>query len=435
MLPHVLLFASDERTARFLAPVLCELEFEVEHCKEIFAAVEKLTSRSYQAIIADWTQELEASFFLKTARELKPTKSAFMLAIVEEKNVRAAFQVGVNGVLVKPVAAAQARNTLLAARELITGTKLVTNNDDQSLLSRQIPEDTPGSVHDLLEAERLESAVARSRRPVPAAVTFAGGALRKSAPRSQRWVPVLAAFVFVLAGIAGASWKLGYWAKHAPHGQVVVTAANASMAAEPAALASVPEAVAGGDPISREVPPAFGFSVPSPRQSRLGPALTEHSPKAKPHDSVPTLTARYDWAADESPLDVTGISHPLPDSLLTPVPAMTARAVPAKLSSGGTKWTGEPIALPEETSHAMLLHQVSPSYPEQALRAGIQGAVVLHAWVARDGSIRDLKLMQGSLLLGRAAFDAVKQWRYRPYRLNGEIVEMQTSITIDFQRQ
>src|SRR5215471_4621093 len=124
MLPRVLLFASDERTARLLTPLLSELQFEVEHCPEIFAAIERLTSRSYQAIIADWTQELEAGFFLKTARELKPTKSVFTLAVVDQKNVTAAFQVGVNGVLQKPVAIEQARNTLQSARELITGTKL-----------------------------------------------------------------------------------------------------------------------------------------------------------------------------------------------------------------------------------------------------------------------------------------------------------------------
>ncbi len=49
-----------------------------------------------------------------------------------------------------------------------------------------------------------------------------------------------------------------------------------------------------------------------------------------------------------------------------------------------------------------------------------------------DGSIRDLKLVRGSLFLGRAAYNAVKQWRYQPYILNGRPVEAQTYVTVDF---
>jgi protein TonB len=80
------------------------------------------------------------------------------------------------------------------------------------------------------------------------------------------------------------------------------------------------------------------------------------------------------------------------------------------------------------------VHRVLPIYPAKAIEAGLEGAVVLQAWVGQDGSIRDLKLVRGYLVLGKAAIQAVKQWRYQPYRLNGEIVDMQTFITVDFQR-
>jgi protein TonB len=75
---------------------------------------------------------------------------------------------------------------------------------------------------------------------------------------------------------------------------------------------------------------------------------------------------------------------------------------------------------------------VTPSYPEQALKAGLQGAVVLQAWIGKDGNIRDLKLMDGSFLLGQAAVKAVKQWRYKPYVRNGVAVEAQTYVTVNF---
>ena len=66
------------------------------------------------------------------------------------------------------------------------------------------------------------------------------------------------------------------------------------------------------------------------------------------------------------------------------------------------------------------------------MKAGIEGAVILQAWIGKDGSIRDLKLVDGSLLLGRAAVEAVKQWRYKPYLRNGVAVEAQTYVTVNF---
>jgi TonB family protein len=92
----------------------------------------------------------------------------------------------------------------------------------------------------------------------------------------------------------------------------------------------------------------------------------------------------------------------------------------------------EPVSLSEDLSQALLLQKVPPSYPEQALKAGLQGAVVLQAWIGKDGSIRDLKLMDGSLLLGQAAVKAVRQWRYKPYLRNGVAVEAETYVTVNF---
>ena len=92
----------------------------------------------------------------------------------------------------------------------------------------------------------------------------------------------------------------------------------------------------------------------------------------------------------------------------------------------------EPVNLAEDLSQALLLQKVTPSYPQQALKAGVEGAVILQAWIGKDGSIRDLKLVDGSLLLGRAAVEAVRQWRYKPYLRNGVAVEAQTYVTVNF---
>jgi protein TonB len=104
------------------------------------------------------------------------------------------------------------------------------------------------------------------------------------------------------------------------------------------------------------------------------------------------------------------------------------------LSSSGPRWSLDPPLLPEETARALLVRQVLPKYPQPALAAGIEGTVMLRALVGKDGIVHDLKLVQGPLIFGRCAYDAVKNWRYRPYLLNGEAIEMQTLITVNFSR-
>jgi protein TonB len=85
-------------------------------------------------------------------------------------------------------------------------------------------------------------------------------------------------------------------------------------------------------------------------------------------------------------------------------------------------------------SEAQLLTRVEPVYPRIALATGVQGEVKLHAIIARDGRIMSLNLISGHPLLAHAAEDAVSQWRYRPYYLNGEPVEVETFITVHFTR-
>jgi protein TonB len=62
----------------------------------------------------------------------------------------------------------------------------------------------------------------------------------------------------------------------------------------------------------------------------------------------------------------------------------------------------------------------------------LQGPVVLQVAIGRDGSVQDLKLVRGYFVLGRAAIAAVKQWRFKPYNINGRNLETQTLITINF---
>ncbi len=108
--------------------------------------------------------------------------------------------------------------------------------------------------------------------------------------------------------------------------------------------------------------------------------------------------------------------------------------------TGGTQFVLQPPDPPKkririsELSEAQLIDKVMPIYPVPAQRAGIQGDVKLHALISRDGSIQSLSLISGHPLLARAAVEAVEQWKYRPYILNGEAVEVETLITVTFRK-
>jgi len=81
---------------------------------------------------------------------------------------------------------------------------------------------------------------------------------------------------------------------------------------------------------------------------------------------------------------------------------------------------------------AKLISRVQPVYPPLAIQARIQGNVVLHAIIGRDGQVSELQILFGHPLLINAAVEAVRQWRYSPTLLNGQAVEVETTITVSF---
>lgn len=87
------------------------------------------------------------------------------------------------------------------------------------------------------------------------------------------------------------------------------------------------------------------------------------------------------------------------------------------------------------TSHMMegnLIYRVQPEYPAVARQVRIQGLVVLRAIISRDGTIDNLQALSGYPLLIPSALNAVRQWRYRPYVLNGQPVEVETEVKVNF---
>ncbi|HJT70484.1 MAG TPA: TonB family protein [Terriglobales bacterium] len=90
------------------------------------------------------------------------------------------------------------------------------------------------------------------------------------------------------------------------------------------------------------------------------------------------------------------------------------------------------VRVSQGVTQGMVLHRVQPTYPPLARTARVQGSVILAAIIGKDGSIQNLHVISGHPLLTQAALDAVKQWKYRPYILNGEPVEVDTQVTVNF---
>ena len=102
------------------------------------------------------------------------------------------------------------------------------------------------------------------------------------------------------------------------------------------------------------------------------------------------------------------------------VPPPPKPATPSRIRVGGN------------VEAASLVNKVTPIYPPIAKTAHVSGTVVLHAIIAKDGTIQELQFVSGPPLLMKAAMDAVREWRYRPTLLNGEPVEVDTTIDVVF---
>jgi protein TonB len=80
----------------------------------------------------------------------------------------------------------------------------------------------------------------------------------------------------------------------------------------------------------------------------------------------------------------------------------------------------------------LVTHRADPDYPEAARSANLQGVIVLDVVVGRDGSVVDLHALNGPEVLARAAMDALRWWRFEPYRVDGKPVVAETTVAVEF---
>jgi periplasmic protein TonB len=116
------------------------------------------------------------------------------------------------------------------------------------------------------------------------------------------------------------------------------------------------------------------------------------------------------------------------------VPTMSGGSLPNILGNGSNapKPVLQTLNISQGVSQGLLIKKVQPVYPTNAVRMHTEGAVELQATIGKSGNIVTVKTLTGDPVLARAAKEAVVQWKYKPYLLNGEPVEIQTQITVNF---
>jgi protein TonB len=181
-------------------------------------------------------------------------------------------------------------------------------------------------------------------------------------------------------------------------------------------------------------------TAPAPNERHANPPVSVRAPEPAPAASKPSQEAQK---TPPKPAPPTIIRRPLPG----PVPLTSALpGLPSDTSASAAQPDqGTPLTAPEASqsppprtrvsqgvAQGGLIFKIAPEYPTVARTARIQGSVVLHAIIGTDGTVQQLQVISGNPLLASPALNAVKNWRYRPYLVDGHPVEVETTVTVNF---
>jgi periplasmic protein TonB len=290
--------------------------------------------------------------------------------------------------------------------------------------------------------EKLVSAPPAERRDEPAPPTFFPGAYDPDeASGGKTKALIIVAAVVLLACSAGyLSWRNANGKS-----EVHSAATQSASASEPAASSSSsPQNAPASQPTQTEItlggepaPTKPAAAKPSLKETTSKEPVSKESASTPEPEDEPEVTQRIIVKNDTrhlapkpasqeqepvqapSALELAGATDPkLPNIASAPVNVPKPAAQVVRVSQG--------------VMEGLVLKRVAPRYPTQALQMRIQGSVQMQATISKTGDITNLKVTSGDSILGHAAQEAVKQWKYKPYYLNGEPVEIQTQILVNF---
>ena len=410
MPPKALLFCADDATLRQLAQVFQDLGLAPELCGDIFSALEAITSRDFEVVAVDWNEGAEAAFLLRTSAELK-SPVPFSLIINAPTN---ATMLGANLILPKATTVEACKRMLLSCDEFLSRMRNwlpLPEEVEYTGLPKLAQKGSTNQTLTLQETPALGRLVHAD--PKPARVT-------RDTRTRDLWLlstAAIVAFSFAVYHFRQPQFRALFAS--------ALTSPEAINQAYTEAVQDDANYLVGDDPNIIVTP----VSHSSPRRPRgvLQPVLATRNAEV---DSLLEAVANEPVMA---PLPSSG-DPSVPDSLHHPVPP---QAIPNSTLAGAPPAVFnnlQPIDLSEDSAEMLLVKKVSPRYPDQALKLGVQGPVIFQASIAPDGSVQELKLIRGPIALVQAAYAAAKQWRYKPYSPNGEATEARTVLTVEFQR-
>jgi TonB family protein len=555
---QALLFCPDEKLARVVSQVFTELDFTVEPVHEPFAAVKKLMSQRYDAIVVDCENEQNASLLFKSARNSSSNQSSLAIAVVEgQAGVAKSYRIGANLVLTKPINVEQAKGTLRVARGLLrknqdaaagatassgasTAAKIAPQRTENSAPQRrdtstaitpmdvaEVPDtvDAPAAViaaapivasAPVVAAPAMSTAVriqdedepivntaVSAQRPASAA-SSAFGFASAAAPAPAKEAPFLAAQSTKVEAASAHSFRdaahsapeftayepaptvsstvisdgpsFGALDDHDSAGSggkkkiliaagVLVLAAcgyfgyqkfgntSASPASQIAASQETPQHAPAGEAVPATTTSPTGTT--SVRASSTGKASALKSAAELPPEKSSTgngSSSATDLPDSEPTIKLTTAApvhvkssigsiknRPHSEDAAPPSPSTIATATDNGLSALLTSATPvlpkpaqSTVKISQGVSQGLLIKRVPPRYPQAAKATHTQGEVRIEATINKEGIVLNPKVLHGDAVLAGAAVEAVRQWRYKPYYLDGEPVEIQTEITINF---
>ena len=538
---QALLFCPEEKLARIVSQVFGELDFTVEPVHEPFAAVKKLMSQRYDAIVVDCENEQNASLLFKSARNSSSNQNSLAIALVEgQSGVAKSYRIGANLVLTKPINVEQAKGTLRVARGLLRKNQDAAGAGASTLPASAAKATSPGagnsgqtpriepanSAHlDRNDVKTLE-AVASATLPMPPAVALpasapaaraqdmrgtdaapvtktiqevisisssASGSAAAAVPAKEEALPVKQAADFYVSDDAasesapessspGASRVPTFGAldeeeNDGSQGNKKLLIAAVILLAVAAlgyfgytkigngSVAQVPQNASTSDS-GQTAPAAAPISSPvtssTNMPSRTNSSSSSSSGKTSTLKSATVLPSEKPSAGNTNSSAIQGergaepvTVAPAPvhvrssigaskkqihsEEVAPPPPSTIASASDNRLSSliassapNLPKPSLATLRVSQGVSQGLLIKRVQPKYPQTALATHTQGAVQIEATINKEGSVINPKVVHGDPVLARAALDAVRQWRYKPYYLDGEPVEIQTEISITF---
>ncbi len=216
-------------------------------------------------------------------------------------------------------------------------------------------------------------------------------------------------------------WVATTFGSRAPAPPAVQSSATVAQPTAPAPVVVTPVAVPAKT--------ASGGKSSTAKHAESAAKSEKTSPSAVVQRALPVTNSLSARSKDEE--------RPLPPALqpASGPPALVQlpiKALPPSVVQQSVAAPAQHAAVSQGFAQGALVYKVAPEYPPIARAAHVQGSVVLNAIIAKDGTVQQVRVVRGNPLLVSSATDAVKRWRYRPFLLDGQPIEVETTVIVNF---